>query len=51
MIEKQIDKEIKFLSTDSGLEFCGDVFNIFCWKNGITRHITVRSIPQQNRVA
>ena len=45
MIEKQADKEIKYLRTDNGLKFCREVFNIFCRKNGITRHKIVRYTP------
>ena len=51
MIEKQTDKEVKYLRTDNGLEFCGEVFNNFCRKSGITRHKTVTYTPQQNGVA
>lgn len=41
MIEKQTSKEIKYLRTDNGLEFCSNEFNKFCRENEITRHITV----------
>ena len=45
MIEKQTNKEIKYLRTDNGLEFCGEVFNGFCRESGITRHKTVTYTP------
>ena len=51
MIEKQTDKEIKYLRADNGSEFCGEVFNHFCKESGITRHKNVRYTPQQNMVA
>ena len=51
MIEKQTGKEIKYLRTDNGLEFCGEVFNNFFIESGIARHKTVRYTPQQNVVA
>ena len=51
MIEKQTDKKVKYLRTDNGLEFCGELFNNFCRQSGITRHKTVTYTPQQNRVA
>ena len=37
VIEKQTDKEIKYLRTDNGLEFCGEVFNNFCRKSEINK--------------
>ncbi|KAJ9546957.1 hypothetical protein OSB04_019500 [Centaurea solstitialis] len=51
MIEKQSGKEVKYLRTDNGLEFCSEEFNAYCRKNGITRHRTVAHTPQQNGVA
>ncbi|KAG8481484.1 hypothetical protein CXB51_026330 [Gossypium anomalum] len=51
MIEKQTGKQIKYLRTDNGLEFCSDEFNILCKSEGIVRHLTVRHTPQQNGVA
>ena len=51
MIEKQTDKKVKYLRTNNGLEFCGEVFNSFCRESGITRHKTVTYTPQQNGVA
>ncbi|KAG8498899.1 hypothetical protein CXB51_005256 [Gossypium anomalum] len=51
MIEKQTGKQIKYLCTDNGLEFCSDEFNRLCKSEGIRRHLTVRHTPQQNDVA
>ncbi|KAG8499626.1 hypothetical protein CXB51_006086 [Gossypium anomalum] len=51
MIEKQTGKQIKYLRTDNGLEFCSDKFNRLCKSEGIVRHLTVRHTPQQNDVA
>lgn len=50
MIKKQTTKEIKYLRTYNGLEFCGEEFNKLCKENGITRHRIVRYTPQQNGV-
>ncbi|KAG8486247.1 hypothetical protein CXB51_019546 [Gossypium anomalum] len=51
MIEKQTGKQIKYLRTDNGLEFCSDEFNRLCKSEGIMRHLTVRHTPQQNGIA
>ncbi|KAG8490261.1 hypothetical protein CXB51_016079 [Gossypium anomalum] len=51
MIEKQTGKQIKYLRTDNGLEFCSDEFNRLCKSERIVRHLTVRHTPQQNGVA
>ncbi|KAG8481939.1 hypothetical protein CXB51_026741 [Gossypium anomalum] len=51
MIEKQTEKQIKYLRTDNGLEFCSNEFNRLCKSEGIVRHLTVRHTPQQNGVA
>ncbi|KAG8473450.1 hypothetical protein CXB51_035780 [Gossypium anomalum] len=45
------EKQIKYLRTDNGLEFCSDEFNRLCKSEGIVRHLTVRHTPQQNGVA
>ncbi|KAG8473990.1 hypothetical protein CXB51_034146 [Gossypium anomalum] len=50
MIEKQMGKQIKYLRTDNGLEFCSDELNRLCKSEGIVRHLTVRHTPQQNGV-
>ena len=51
MIEKQMNKEVKYLRTANGLEFYGEMFNNFCRQSEITRKKTVTYTPQQNRVA
>jgi len=51
LIENQTDKKIKRLRTNNGLEFCSNEFNDFCKKEGISRHLTIPSTPQQNGVA
>ena len=51
MIENQTGKKIKRLRTDNGLEFCDRNFKSFCENEGIARHHTVVSTPQQNGVA
>ncbi|KAG8487924.1 hypothetical protein CXB51_018372 [Gossypium anomalum] len=51
MIEKQTGKQIKYLRTDNGLEFCSDEFNRLYKSEGIVRHLTIRYTPQQNGVA
>ena len=44
-------RKIKVLRSDNGTEYRNDQFSIFCKKEGISRHFTVRDTPQQNRVA
>ena len=51
MVENKIDKKIKTLRTDNGLEFCSRAFDIFYNDQGILRHKTARNIAQQNGVA
>ncbi|KAG8486650.1 hypothetical protein CXB51_020037 [Gossypium anomalum] len=48
---RETGKQIKYLRTDNGLEFCSDEFNRLCKSEGIVRHLTVRHTPQQNGVA
>ncbi|KAG8472305.1 hypothetical protein CXB51_034359 [Gossypium anomalum] len=48
---RETGKQIKYLRTDNGLEFCSDEFNRLCKSEGIMRHLTVRHTPQQNGVA
>ncbi|KAG8496761.1 hypothetical protein CXB51_007827 [Gossypium anomalum] len=50
-IEKKKGKQIKYLCTDNGLEFCSNEFNRLCKSEEIVRHLTVRHTPQQNGVA
>ncbi|KAG8481022.1 hypothetical protein CXB51_025745 [Gossypium anomalum] len=47
---RETGKQIKYLRTDNGLEFCSDEFNRLCKSEGIMRHLTVRHTPQQNGV-
>lgn len=51
MVENQVDKKVKYLRTDNGLEFVNIAFNEFCRKAGITRHRTCTYMPLQNGVA
>ncbi|KAG8479428.1 hypothetical protein CXB51_029898 [Gossypium anomalum] len=48
---RKTGKQIKYLRTDNGLEFCSDKFNRLCKSEWIMRHLTVRHTPQQNGVA
>ena len=51
MMENQTGRKIKVLRSDNGTEYRNDQFSIFCKKEGISRHFTVRDTPQQNGVA
>lgn len=51
LVKNQVDRKVKCLRTDNGLEFCNRVFDGFCKKNGITRHMTCAYTPQQNGIA
>ena len=51
MVENQTGRKIKVLRSDNGTEYRNDQFLIFCKKEGISRHFTVRDTPQQNGVA
>lgn len=46
VIENQTEKKVKKLRTDNGLEYCADVFDEYCKKNGIYRHHSVVGTPQ-----
>ena len=50
-VENQAGKKVKRLHTDNGLEFCSSEFDEFYKDQGVARHHTVRSTPQQNGVA
>ena len=50
MVENQTGRKIKVLRSDNGTEYRNDQFSIFCKKEGISRHFTVRDTPQQNGV-
>ncbi|KAG8474393.1 hypothetical protein CXB51_033749 [Gossypium anomalum] len=47
---KNTGKQIKYLRTDNGLEFCSDEFNRLCKSEGIVTHLTVHRTLQQNGV-
>ncbi|KAG8477522.1 hypothetical protein CXB51_031082 [Gossypium anomalum] len=42
---RETGKQIKYLRTDNGLEFCSDEFNRLCKSEGIMRDLTVRHTP------
>ncbi|KAG8496510.1 hypothetical protein CXB51_008987 [Gossypium anomalum] len=48
---RETGKQIKYLRTDNGLEFCSDEFNRLYKSEGIMRHLTVCHTPQQNGIA
>jgi transposase InsO family protein len=48
MIEKKIEKKVKLLRTENGLEFCSNEFNDYCSDEGIVRHHIIPYTPQQN---
>ncbi|KAH9770761.1 hypothetical protein KPL71_012475 [Citrus sinensis] len=47
----ELDRKVKRLRTDNGLEYCSKEFDEFCREKGIARHKTVRHTPQQNGLA
>ncbi|KAH9716260.1 hypothetical protein KPL71_021398 [Citrus sinensis] len=51
LVENQTEKKLKVLRTDNGLEYYNKMFDEFCSREGIVRHITVRLTPQQNGLA
>ena len=51
LVENQVDKRVKCLRTDNGLEFCNTRFDAYCKTHGIERHRTCTYTPQQNGVA
>lgn len=51
LVENLVDKIVKCLRTDNGLEFCNTKFDAYCKTHGIERHITCAYTPQQNGVA
>ncbi|GAB2287662.1 hypothetical protein Dimus_037947 [Dionaea muscipula] len=51
LVENQMNKRVKILRTDNGLEFCNILFDDYCRINGIQRHKTVINTPQQNGIA
>lgn len=51
MTKNQLNKKLKTLRADNGLEFCNSEFENFCKQKRIVRHRTVRNTPKQNGVA
>ncbi|KAG7567097.1 Integrase catalytic core, partial [Arabidopsis thaliana x Arabidopsis arenosa] len=51
LVENQVDRKVKCLRTDNGLEFCNTRFDSYCKTHGIERHRTCTYTPQQNGVA
>lgn len=51
LVENQVDRRVRALRTDNGLEFCNIEFDNYCRDQGILRHRIVRKTPQQNGVA
>ncbi|AAF19226.1 Highly similar to Ta1-3 polyprotein [Arabidopsis thaliana] len=51
LVENQVNKKVKCLRTDNGLEFCNSRFDSYCKEHGIERHRTCTYTPQQNGVA
>ncbi|GJV75109.1 zinc finger MYM-type protein 1-like protein [Tanacetum coccineum] len=51
LVENQTGRTVKKLRMDNGLEFYNQEFEQLCIESGITRHLTVAGMPQQNRVA
>ena len=48
MVDNQTNRNLKCLRTNNGLEFCGEKFSNLCGNQGIVRHRTMKSMPQQN---
>uniref|UniRef100_A0A1J3F7G4 Retrovirus-related Pol polyprotein from transposon TNT 1-94 n=1 Tax=Noccaea caerulescens TaxID=107243 RepID=A0A1J3F7G4_NOCCA len=51
LVQNQVNKKVKVLRTDNGLEFCNTRFDDHCKAHGIERHRTCTYTPQQNGVA
>ena len=45
LIKTQINRKVKKLRTDNGLELCNKRFEDFCSKHGVMRHRTIRYTP------
>ena len=50
-MDKETWKKLKCLRLDRGGEFISNEFNNFCIENGIKRHVSAPSTPQQNGIA
>ena len=51
LVENHVNKKVRCLRTDNGLEFCKTAFDTICKQHGIERHMTYAYTPQQNGVA
>nr|GEU48894.1 hypothetical protein [Tanacetum cinerariifolium] len=50
-IENLVDKKVKIIKCDNGIEFKNKGMDDFCKEKGITREYSVARTPQQNKVA
>nr|GEX31015.1 hypothetical protein [Tanacetum cinerariifolium] len=50
-IENLVDKKVKVIRCDNGIEFKNSVMNDFCAMKGIRREFSIARTPQQNGVA
>ncbi|GKA50046.1 ribonuclease H-like domain-containing protein [Tanacetum coccineum] len=50
-IENLVDKKVKIIRSDNGIEFKNKVMDDFCREKGIKREYSVARTPQQNGVA
>ncbi|GJS88060.1 putative ribonuclease H-like domain-containing protein, partial [Tanacetum coccineum] len=50
-IENLVDKKVKIIRSDNGIEFKNKVMDDFCKEKGIKREYSVARTPQQNGVA
>ncbi|GJV06378.1 putative ribonuclease H-like domain-containing protein [Tanacetum coccineum] len=50
-IENLVDKKVKIIRSDNGIEFKNKVMDEFCREKGIKREYSVATTPQQNGVA
>src|SRR5436190_19054797 len=50
-VENQLEKRIKILRSDLGMEYCSNEFDVFCADNGIMHQTTSGYTPQQNGIA
>lgn len=47
MIEKQMERHVKRLHNDTGLEFCSNNYNNFYKTKGILRHLIMRHTQRE----
>ena len=50
-VDNEVERTIKILCTDRGVEFCSKEFQDFCDEYGIQRHLTTSYTPQQNGIS